>query len=164
MKVTKQSVGIDIAKDSFTACVCLRMTDGGFQFSKVKTFKNQKTGFNQLIRWVRSECSKEVDLVYLMEATGVYYEHLAHHLSKLNQVVHVVLPNTSKHYFNSLNVKTKTDEVDARVLSQFGAERSHKQWVAPSESLMKLRNLTRFYLQLQEQKTGVSVKTWGLGK
>ena len=54
-----------------------------------------------------------------MEATGVYYERLAYHLHKINQQVNVVLPNTCKHYFKSLNIKSKTDENDAKVLSRF---------------------------------------------
>ncbi len=88
-----------------------------------------------------------------MEATGVYYENLAHHLHKIKKAVHVVLANTSKHYFSSLNIKTKTDIVDARILSQLGAERVHKPWSPPPAALLKLRNLTRYYVQLQEQKT-----------
>jgi transposase len=156
MRVLKQSVGIDIAKDSFTACICKRALNGSLEYSEVRTFKNQKTEFNQLLRWVRKECEKPVDLVYLMEATGVYYESLAHHLFGLKKRVVVVLPNTSKHYFNSLNVKTKTDEVDAKILAQFGAERNHKPWIAPSKTLLKLRNLTRYYVQLQEQRTALN--------
>jgi transposase len=91
-----------------------------------------------------------------MEATGVYHERLAYHLHKLNKVVHVVLPNTSKHYFSSLNIKTKTDEVDAKVLSRFGVERRHREWNPPSKVIMELRNITRYYVQLQEQKTAIN--------
>jgi transposase len=91
-----------------------------------------------------------------MEATGVYYERLAHHLHNLKQVVHVVLPNTSKHYFSSLNVKTKTDALDAKILSRFGVERKHKTWQPPSPLLLELRNLTRYYVQLQETKTALN--------
>ena len=90
-----------------------------------------------------------------MEATGVYYEQLAHHLSSIKQTVHVVLPNTSKHFFASLNIKTKTDEVDAKILSRFGVERKHKNWEPPRKSILHLRNLTRYYVQLQEQKTAL---------
>jgi len=91
----------------------------------------------------------------LMEATGVYYENLAHHLHKIKKTVYVILANTSKHYFSSLNIKTKTDIVDARVLSQFGAERVHRPWLPPPTALLQLRNLTRYYVQLQEQKTAL---------
>ena len=156
MRVIKQCVGIDISKSTFTASISTRFEKGELQIGETRTFKNEVTGFNQLLRWVRKQHITSVELVYLMEATGVYYESLAHHLFKIKQQVHVVLPNTSKHYFGSLNIKTKTDQVDARILSRFGVERSHKFWQAPSEELLHLRHLTRYYVQLQEQKTALS--------
>lgn len=70
MAYLKQCIGIDISKDSFTACLCKREYSGGISFSKVASFTNEKTGFNQLLRWVKSESESTVDLVYLMEATG----------------------------------------------------------------------------------------------
>ena len=156
MDLIKQSVGIDISKSSFTACLCSRYTGDALQYSETKIFKNEKTGFNQLLRWVNKTVSKQVEVVFLMEATGVYYEPLAYQLHKVKKTVHVVLPNTSKHYFSSLNIKTKTDEVDARVLSRFGAERRHKAWQPPRKAILELRNITRYYVQLQEQKTALS--------
>ncbi|MDN3586874.1 transposase, partial [Pedobacter aquatilis] len=118
-------------------------------------FGNDSKGFNQLLRWVKGLIVSDSELVFLMEATGVYYEKLAYHLHKIKKNVHVVLPNTSKHYFSSLNVKTKTDAVDAKILSQFGVERVHKLWSPPPSTLLQLRNLTRYYVQLQEQKTAI---------
>lgn len=153
MGVQKQSIGIDISKDSFTASLCLLHQDGQLQFSDVKKFKNEKTGFNQLLRWSRKVKQASLPIGFLMEATGVYHEALANHLYDTKQQVHVVLPNTSKHYFSSLNIKTKTDELDAKVLSQFGVERRHKKWIKPKETYLHLRNLCRYYVQLQEQKT-----------
>lgn len=155
MSIIKQTVGIDISKNTFTACVCQRSVDGSVKFSKVHSFGNEVKGFNQLLRWVKSEVVKDVELVFLMEATGVYYESLAYHLHKIKKTVHVVLANTSKHYFSSLNIKSKTDKIDARVLSQFGVERKHKVWSPPSPVFLQLRNLTRYYVQLQEQKTAI---------
>src|SRR3978361_1751425 len=155
MAISKQSIGIDISMATFTACLCQRSEDGGLTFSKVVSFSNEIKGYNQFLRWVKSVIASGPELVFLMEATGVYYENLAHHLHKINKTVYVVLPNTSKHYFSSLNIKTKTDIVDARVLSQFGAERVHKPWIPPPAALLQLRNLTRYYVQLQEQKTAL---------
>jgi transposase len=156
MDLIKQSVGIDISKSSFTACICNRGAGDELRYSETKGFKNDKTGFNQLLRWVNKTASKQADLVFLMEATGVYYESMAYHLHKVKKTVHVVLPNTSKHFFSSLNIKTKTDEVDAKVLSRFGVERTHKAWQPPSKVLQELRNITRYYVQLQEQKTALN--------
>src|SRR5690554_259092 len=155
MKTQKQSIGIDISKDTFTACFCLLYQDGRLQFSDVKKFKNDKTGFNQLLRWSRKVKDSSIEISFLMEATGVYYENLAYHLYDVKQQVHVVLPNTSKHYFASLNIKTKTDELDAKILSQFGVERMHKKWIKPNQTYLHLRNLCRYYVQLQEQKTAL---------
>lgn len=155
MSITKQSVGIDISKSTFTACLCQRDETGALTFSKATDFSQDQTGYNQLLRWIKQLTIQGPEVVFLMEATGVYYEPLAYHLHKIKKTVHVVLPNTSKHYFSSLNIKTKTDHADARVLSQFGAERQHKAWEPPSPVLRQLRNLTRYYVQLQEQKTAL---------
>lgn len=155
MSIQKQSIGIDISKDTFTACFCTLHQGGHLQYSDVKKFKNEKLGFNQLLRWVRKVQDSSLPISFLMEATGVYYENLAHHLYDIKQQVHVVLPNMSKHYFSSLNIKTKTDELDAKVLSRFGVERIHKKWIKPNEIYLHLRNLSRYYVQLQEQKTAL---------
>lgn len=152
-QIQKRSVGIDISKDYFTCCISSKYSEGTLAFSEVGKFKNEKTGFNQFVKWVRKSVKSLEGINFLMEATGVYYERLAYHLDKLNLEVNVVLPNTSKHYFSSLNIKTKTDKADAKVLSQMAIERKNKVWHAPKSIYLELRNLTRFYVQLQEQKT-----------
>jgi transposase len=153
MQPSKRAVGIDVSKDSFMACICSRDQQGKSTFSEVGDFKNEKTGFNQFVKWVRKSGQSLEGVNFLMEATGVYHERLALHLDKLGFEVNVVLPNNAKHYFKSLNIKTKTDKVDARVLSQMAVERTHRKWHAPDHVYRDLRNLTRFYVQLQEQKT-----------
>jgi transposase len=155
MSIIKQAVGIDISKENFTACVCQLSFDQNSSYSKVSSFTNDKKGFVQLVKWVKTVSDKSLNIqpVFLMEATGVYYEDLAYYLHKEQKVVHVVLPNTSKHYFSSLNIKSKTDGIDAKILSKFGVERKHKAWQPPTKILLELRNLTRYYVQLQEQKT-----------
>jgi transposase len=125
-------------------------------FSEVSEFKNEKTGFNRFLKWVRKHTDKEVSINYVMEATGVYYEPLAYHLDKLKQVIHVALPSKIKHYFKSLNVKTKTDINDARVIAQFGVERKLSVWKPVLPILLSLRDLTRMHEQLQVQKTAFS--------
>lgn len=155
-RVVQQSVGIDISKDSFTCCVCKRDDEMTLLFSEVSEFKNEKTGFNRFIKWVRKQTEKEVPVNYVMEATGVYYEPLAYHLNKLKQVIHVALPSKIKHYFKSLNVKTKTDINDARIIARFGTERKLSKWKPPTPIYLSLRDLTRMYEQLQVQKTAFS--------
>jgi transposase len=156
MDAIKQSIGIDISKDTFTACRCQQTFSGDVSYTSVHSFTNDKKGFNQLIRWSRSQTEKGTEVVFLMEATGVYYESLAYHLHKLNKKVVVVLPNMSKHYFSSLNIKSKTDKIDAKILSRFGVERNHRLWEPAKPIYIELRNLTRYLVQLTEQRTALS--------
>jgi transposase len=85
MDNVKQSIGIDISKATFTACLCQRSENGKLTFSKVVSFGNETKGYNQLLRWVKGVISPGSELVFLMEATGVYYENLAHHLHKIKK-------------------------------------------------------------------------------
>lgn len=155
MTYQKHCVGIDISHKTFTACICSLKVNQELAFTEVRQFDNDKKGFNQLNRWVSKLLNSEAEIVYLMEATGVYYEKLAYHLFKIKKTIHVVLPNKSKHYFSSLNIKSKTDILDAKILSQFGVERKHPCWIPPKQIYLKLRNLTRYQAQLQEQKTSL---------
>lgn len=74
MSHLNHSIGIDISKDTFTACGCTQTFTGEITFTPVHSFTNDKKGFNQLIRWSKSILSKESCEIYFMEATGVYYE------------------------------------------------------------------------------------------
>lgn len=146
-------VGLDISKDSFTACIC-SSEDLKHSFSEVRSFKNDKPGFNQLTKWV-AKVNHSTSISFLMEATGVYHETLAHHLFKIKKTVHVILPNKSKHYFKSLNIKTKTDKLDAQILARFGVERKHKEWSPANPIFKQIKEITRYYLQLKEQRTSM---------
>jgi transposase len=107
MELRKQAIGIDISKQTFTACLGSLSQDEQIRLSPVKTFDNSKSGFNRLLRWAKSMVDPAAPLVFLMESTGVYYEKLAHHLHGIGKTVHVVLPNKSSHYAKSLNVKPR---------------------------------------------------------
>jgi len=121
--------------------------------SKVVELKNSKAGFNQLIRWVRKLIKPDVSVFFVMEATGNHYESLTYHLLGLKQQVAVLLPNKVAHYAKSLNVKTKTDAVDARVIAQLGTERKLRLWEPPRPIFKQLKELTRQYTELQREKT-----------
>lgn len=149
----KQCVGIDISKATFTACVCQKFADGRIRLSSVESFDNGNKGFNQLVKWSRKLGAPQLELLFLMEATGCYFEPLAYHLHRLNQPVSVILPNKVKHYGKSLNVKTKTDAVDARVIAQLGAERQLPLWEPPLPIFRQLRGITRLRADLVQERT-----------
>ena len=154
----RQCVGIDISKDKFTACLYMydRASDVGC-CTKSIDFDNTKSGFNQMVRWSRKEAVKSHPLTYLMEPTGVYYEHLAYHLHKIGQTVYVVLPNKARKFCESEGIKTKTDAMDARCLALMGCvSRKLKPWSPPAAIYRELRQMTRFHADLCEVRTSVA--------
>jgi transposase len=154
-RLFKQCVGIDISKSTFTACVSKYYISDLQDLSEVVSFDNTKTGFNQFVKWSRKHLSKEIPAVYLMEATGVYYEPLAYHLHRLDLFVAVILPNKSKYYAKSLNIKTKTDAMDAKVLSTMGCLQNLRRWTPPAPIYRELRALTRFNAELKKNRTAL---------
>jgi transposase len=143
MKTLKQSIGIDVAKDSLVCCIG-SLNEGDKQtFSKTKSFTNDKSGFDQLLSW--ATFSTFEDIIFVMEATGVYYENLAYYLDAHDKKLSVLLPNKVKHFAKSLNIKTKTDGVDALLLSRLGLERQLTQWKMPSKQMREIKFLSREY-------------------
>ncbi len=148
-----QCVGIDIAKSTFTACLCMYEFDMGCSTAPV-VFNNNKTGFNQFVKWSRKEALKGYPLRYLMEPTGVYYEALACHLYKLGLDVCVVLPNKARDFAKYEGILTKTDDMDAYTLGMMGClDKRLKTWTPPSPIFKELRQMTRFVADINKVKT-----------
>ena len=91
-----------------------------------------------------------------MEATGVYYKNLAYYFQgKADYVVHVELPTKSAYYFKSLNIKSKTDEIDEGILGRLALERRLEHWNAASLQMRQIKKLCRERLRLLTEKTMV---------
>ena len=156
MNLLKQNVGVDISKDSFVATFAIMLQGQIIENKRSRNFKNTTKGIRVFIEWVNKLKTPTLDLHVTMEATGVYYEELAYTLYELdNTIVHVLLPNIAKKYFESLNVKIKTDKVDSRILGQMGLERILKPWVLSSKIYRNLRTLSREKGQLVKESTMV---------
>lgn len=148
----RQCVGIDVAKSTFMAC--LSMLDAEGCSTPPIEFTNDRHGFNQLVRWTRKESLKGYPLCFVMEPTGVYYEALAMHLTKLGMTVHVVPANRVRDFAKYEGYKTKTDKIDAYILSMLGCEnRRLKNWAAPDEQLASIRSLCRLRASLVKHGT-----------
>ena len=98
-----QCVGIDIAKSTFTACLCMYEFDQGCSTPPV-VFSNNKTGFNQFVKWSRKEALKGYPIRYVMEPTGVYYEQLddtqiEEWIKESYRLVASKLPKTIRHKY-----------------------------------------------------------------
>ncbi len=142
-KIIRQSLGIDISMETFDAAIVQLLEDFDIKIVATKKFKNGKNGFNSFYQWAEKYKDKNIEMNFTMEATGVYYENLAYFLNENNETVHVVLPNKSKKFAESLGLRTKTDKIDAKMLGQMGVERKLRKWSPISPLFLKLRSYTR---------------------
>jgi len=152
------SLGIDIAKDKFDAClIACRLTEQTQQVMARKTFKNISSGFKACMRWARRHGSSEKSLRVTIEATGTYYEPLALFIDEHHPGGHlaVVLPSKSKKYIQSRGLRSKTDKIDARGLALMGAERKLPAWKGIDPFWRELRALTRTRGRLMDQRTAL---------
>ena len=152
----KYSVGLDISAKTIHACIST--IDAGQRVTVKSSCKidNAKSGFKQLDEWIKKHHKqKQIPLVTVMEATGVYYENCALYLFNNKYSVSVVLPNKAKKWMQAEGIKSKNDKIDAGGLAKMGAEKALELWEPAAEYYYQLRALTRQHQSLQEHKTAI---------
>ncbi|UCH13578.1 MAG: IS110 family transposase [Bacteroidales bacterium] len=152
----KQNIGIDISKDDCKGSLFALTNEYDIVTLGTKTFTNTLKGFLGLLEWVKVKGDKNIIATFTMEATGVYYENLAYFLVEQGFTVHVVLPNQSKKYAESLGAKSKTDKIDSRILAQMGIERKLLSWQPLSSNFVSLKQLTRERDAIIQERINVS--------
>lgn len=154
------SVGCDIAKDEFAACMLTyELTTQDSNVHSRKTFKNNLSGAKAFIKWIaRLTKGSSVEIRCTMEATGIYHEILALHVFEKATHIHlsVVLPSKAKSYLASRGLRSKTDKIDAYGLALMGCERKLVRWKGIDPFWRELRQFTRTKSSLQHQITELS--------
>lgn len=126
-------LGIDIAKATLRAA--LLAPDGAWREAD---FTNNHAGFERMLGWLGGELRSTAAC---LESTGRYGMALTAHLHARGVPVAVVNPRLVRDYAKSLNCRTKTDPVDARVIARYHRERSPARWTPPAETTSRLRAL-----------------------
>lgn len=160
--IIRQSVGIDIAKDDFKVCYgCLNIKMEQ-RFVSEASFDNSPKGMGSLILWLSEVLVSPNDLQVIMEATGVYHESLCHFLYAQGFNVSVMPSGRVKKYAESLQQRSKTDLLDAKMLCVLGLERSVDLWEPAREVLQNLKNLSRERGQLVKEQSALKCKLHAL--
>ena len=138
-KTMNTVIGIDVSKATLDV-LWLRDVDTG----KVKSKKlgNTPQGHQDLLAWATKNTGEPVDQIrFVLEATGVYHETLAHTLHEAGAEVVVLNPAQVRAYAKSLGVYTKNDRKDSRVLARFGATQPCRRWQPEPAEVRQLRTL-----------------------
>lgn len=124
----KKYIGIDISKSS------IDVYDG----KKSYKFGNSEIGFKSIVSLVKD--IKES--VFIFEPTGVYSYPLTKFCSKNGITCVIVSPKVSRDFARSLNVRSKTDKIDAKVLYKY---QSHVE-----ENMIKVPSINHHAIEIQE--------------
>jgi len=162
VEIIKQNIGLDMSKDDFKVCFYQLDQNSRKMIKGSRTFKNTLAGFTSFMNWIEKKRIGDLEVRITMEATGVYHENLVHFLDDNGYYVSVILANQSKAYAQSLNLKSKTDAVDAKMLGQMGIERDLSKWQAASAKMRLLKQLTRDRQTLVTEKAALSNKLHAL--
>jgi transposase len=153
--IVKQSIGIDVSAKELSVAFQVREETGRMPYRGTNTFSNDLQGFKRLSAWIGKFYKSDTECMIVLEATGVYYENAVYYLSDnfSSLKISVVLPNKAKYFAKTLDNKSKTDKLDAKMLAQMGLEKNLPEWVKPSPEIRSLRGNTRERECLVDLKT-----------
>jgi transposase len=134
-KVIKQSIGIDCGKVELVVAFGVMLEGFEEKIISNTAFKNNPEGFKKLQKWAGKLTDKTVEMVYIIEATGVYHEKVSLHLHNEGHKICVMLPNKVKAFSQTLSVKTVNDKTSAQAIAYLGAGKEIGSLAAPSQSL-----------------------------
>jgi len=103
-------VGIDVSKDKLDVYEAKN--------KKYHTVSNDKKGIAQLLKLL----SPQADLLVLVDLTGGYENNAANALHKKGFNVHKAQGRKIKQFMSSFGQKAKTDRIDAKMLTIYGAK------------------------------------------
>jgi transposase len=145
-------VGLDVSKGDLEVAV----TVDGKAIASTRSVRNNESGWQVLVKWAlknagRLGCN---EVHYCLEATGVYSEGVLEYLQEQpDSVVSMVNPAQIKAFAQSRLLRTKTDKVDAALISFYAALVMPAATEKMSAELKELRSLVRHLEYLIERRT-----------
>lgn len=141
-------VGIDVSKKWLDVAIFVENSDlMGYFHTQVS---NDKTGYKELLRWLKEHDVDSSTCMYGMEHTGFYSDGLQHFLDKKGYKYTMLEPAVIKHY--PIQPREKNDHLDAAKIADylFRFKETINLSRVPNKTMEELRNLHRerkFYIE-----------------
>lgn len=139
----RQCLGVDVSKAKLDVCFLEMDGNRNCRVKAQTVFGNTRAGWGAILNYIKKFRKPDLPFSVVMEATGVYYEGFAYFLKANDIDRSVVLPNKSKNYARSLNIKSKNDKIEAKTLAQMGLEQNLRLWHGMDANLLKIKRLLR---------------------
>jgi transposase len=144
----KVVVGIDVGKESYAVSVF----DGRAYLFQGLTPAHPETFLKRVIPHLPQDAA---EVLFVMEATGVYSLKLALFLVQGGHRVSVVNPFVVRKYAEMRLRRTKTDPADSRILAQFGFFASPSPFHPQEEKAYHLRQVLKAIDDYQKRRTEI---------
>jgi transposase len=139
----KISLGLDVAKKTFDACV---LWDNGK--TDKQRFPNTQAGFNKLLVWLHGWDSELIHVC--LEPTGYYSRALANFIWHQGFRVSMVNSYTVQCHGRSRNFRSKNDRIDAFLLADYCFRHDPPAWAPPSPVQQELREVQHRLASIDE--------------
>jgi transposase len=145
-------VGVDVGQEELVACM---------EGSKPRCFKHNANGIRKMYSWSRNVAG-DTELCFCLEATGVYGYSLATSLlNRFGVLVSVVNPARIASFAKAQLRRTKTDNIDARVILAFAQSQNPPLWKPEPEAIRRLYHLVTQADRLRRMKRQLSNRDHG---
>ena len=148
----KNYIGIDIAKKTFDLTVIKDLNKDKFIYEH---FSNDANGIRQMKEILKSNGINLSESVFCMEHTGIYCRVLVDFLTKNNCITWLEMPMVIK---RSMGLQRgKNDKIDSKNIALFAYKNRDdiKQWQAPREVVLKLKDLMTLRDRLIRNKKSI---------
>lgn len=157
-------VGIDVAKRTFTAALARagqKWPLTALRELPVKQFTRSRDGVDALAAWLNTLVEPKpegIAIGIVMESTGNYSMELAVWIYERQPHFRPAIVNAQQThaYINSMNVRGKTDAIEARALAFYGIEREPAAYEPLRPEQRCLRDLARHRAHLVQQNLAIA--------
>lgn len=137
--------GCDVAKETFE--VSLATSESAKDFP-CRSFAMTEEGVGAFLKWADKQLASRrltANVRVVMEATGRYSITLANLMLSMRPELSpaIINPQIAKSFIDSLGIRNKTDQTDARGLACFGQQRQPAAYEPPTKEYADLKGLVR---------------------
>jgi transposase len=143
LAISQVYVGIDVSKSHLDAYV--------HPTGAARRVTNDKNGLALLVKFLAPYTPETV----VLEATGRYHRLCHRHLHDVGFNIAVMNPYRTRKFSDVLGQLAKTDEIDAKILAQFGAMIQPAASTPPAPAIALLSELLTARRQAGAEKTGL---------
>ena len=151
--------GIDVSKSTSRYVF---LNEHGEKLTKPFTLQNTSQCFEELLNRLDKLNLTPDNLLFGIEATGIWWENLYCMLTEKGFKVVVLNPHQTNKFREALRKKAKTDDIDAYVIAGLLRSNEYASSFIPEESIQILREITKLRYQLLKDRKNYERQAYSL--